>query len=167
MKIKRNYIKTFACVTLVCVTCGLIVKKIITKPTINQITPEIKLTIPDYEYKLTNPTTQTAKISLGKYIITAYCSCEKCCGKWAANRPNGKVIGSAGIELTPGVSVASPLPFGTILEIDGNTYIVEDRTSDVIVKKYNNKIIDIYFDSHETALNFGKKYMEVFKIVDI
>lgn len=134
---------------------------------------KIILTIPEYEYqympeyKLTTPETQITKVSLGKYTITAYCSCEKCCGKWAQNRPNGKVIGSAGIELTPEVSVASPLPFGTILEIDGNNYIVEDRTSEAIAKRYNNKIIDIYFDSHQKALNYGKKSMEVFKIVDI
>lgn len=152
-------------ITLILVCCMLIIVSFTLKKSIND--NKFVLTIPDYEYKLTTPETQITKVSLGKYTITAYCSCEKCCGKWAQNRPNGKVIGSSGVELTPEVSVASPLPFGTILEIDGNNYIVEDRTSESIAKRYNNKIIDIYFDSHQKALNFGKKTMEVFKIVDI
>ena len=67
---------------------------------------------------------------LGKFRITAYCSCEICCGKWAENRPDGIVYGASGEELVAGVSCASPLPFGTVVEIEGvGTYIVQDRTS--------------------------------------
>ena len=41
------------------------------------------------------------KISLGKFKLTAYCSCEKCCGSYAKNRPvdeygNKIVYGSSG-----------------------------------------------------------------------
>jgi 3D (Asp-Asp-Asp) domain-containing protein len=104
-------------------------------------------------------------IYLGNYRITAYCACKKCCGVWAENRPNGIVKGAAGVELKAGVSVASPLPFGTKLYIEGyGDVVVQDRTASWVVDKYNGEIIDIYFDSHEEALNFGVRYADVYKI---
>lgn len=103
------------------------------------------------------------KVCLGEYRITAYCACEKCCGEWAKNRPNGIVVGAAGIELVAGVSCASPLPFGTVVEVEGlGTYIVQDRTASWVAEKYDNKVIDIYFDSHEAACEFGLKYANVY-----
>lgn len=99
---------------------------------------------------------------LGTYTVTAYCSCEKCCGK--RDRPDGKIIGAAGVELTPGISVASPLPFGTELMINGHKYIVQDRTAGWIVDRYDGRIIDIYFASHEAALEWGKQIKEVYAV---
>lgn len=104
-------------------------------------------------------------IYLGNYRITAYCACKKCCGVWAENRPNGIVKGAMGVELTPGYSVASPLAFGTKLYIEGyGDVVVQDRTASWVVEEYNGEIIDIYFDSHEEALNFGVRYADVYKI---
>ena len=110
------------------------------------------------------PEPEPAMISLGTYRITAYCSCEKCCGEWAKNRPGGIVKGAAGVELKAGVSCAAPLPFGTVLIIDGiGEYVVQDRTSTEYAEKNGGKVIDIYFDNHEAALDFGVKYLEVFE----
>ena len=96
------------------------------------------------------------------YTITAYCSCEICCGEWAKDRPDGIVYGAYGVELTPDYSVAAPLPYGTKLKIDGKTYEVQDTTASWIVDRYAGRIIDIYMgDSHEEALEFGKQEMEV------
>ena len=104
-------------------------------------------------------------IYLGNYRITAYCACKKCCGVWAENRPNGIVKGAMGVELTPGYSVASPLAFGTKLYIEGyGDVVVQDRTASWVVEEYNGEIIDIYFNSHEEALNFGVRYADVYKI---
>lgn len=104
------------------------------------------------------------KNPLGTYRITAYCSCEICCGEWAKNRPNGIVCGAAGVELKPGVSCASTLPFGTVLEIDGiGERVVQDRTSQWVVDLYGENLIDLYFDDHQAALNFGVKYLEVYE----
>jgi 3D (Asp-Asp-Asp) domain-containing protein len=100
------------------------------------------------------------------FRVTAYCSCEKCCGRWALNRPkdeNGKdiVYGASGEVLRAGISCASPLPFGTTVELDGyGTVVVEDRTAGWVVDKHGNYIVDIYFDNHETAWNFGCRYLE-------
>lgn len=102
-------------------------------------------------------------VYLGEFRVTAYCSCEICCGQWAENRPDGIVYGASGEELVAGVSCASPLPFGTVLEIEGvGTYIVQDRTASWVVDKYGENIVDIYFDDHQAALEFGLQYRNVY-----
>ena len=102
-------------------------------------------------------------VLLGTYRITAYCSCEKCCGEWAKNRPDGIVYGASGEELVAGVSCASPLPLGTVVELDGlGEYAVQDRTAAGVVEKYGEQQIDIYFDNHEAACEFGLKYLNVY-----
>lgn len=103
--------------------------------------------------------------SLGEFKITAYCPCEKCCGYWATVRPtdeNGEpiVYTASGKIAVQGVSVAadtSILPFGTVLVIGGHEYTVQDRGGMV---KGNH--VDIYFDSHEAAKEWGTQYMEIF-----
>ena len=108
----------------------------------------------------------------GSCRITAFCACSVCCGEWANNRPldeNGNpiVYGASGKELTPGVSVACSLPYGTKLEIDGlpGTYVVEDRTAEWIQDKYNGMTVDIYMDSHEACydlLSGCPEWMDVY-----
>ena len=108
----------------------------------------------------------------GSCRITAYCACEICCGEWSKDRPldeNGTpiVYGASGQVLTPGVSVACSLPFGTKIEIDGlpGTYIVEDRTAEWIQDKYNGMTVDIYMDSHDACyelLSGMPEWMDVY-----
>lgn len=118
--------------------------------TAHDIIPKIDLAIPVEETYL-------------EYTATAYCSCEKCCGKWANLREkdlngNDIVKGAGGQVLISGYSVASTLPFGTkITTKDGQTYEVMDRTSDWVAEKYNGYIIDVYFNTHEEARKFGKQ----------
>lgn len=112
-------------------------------------TPEATPEVPLYE-------------DLGVCRVTAYCSCEKCCGKWALNRPNGIVYGAEGTELIAGVSCASPLPFGTILEIEGlGQYVVQDRIAQWVLDEHGDNCVDIYFDSHEEARAFALQYLNV------
>lgn len=112
----------------------------------------------------------TELVELGQYTITAYCPCNICCGSWADKRPldgNGNpiVYGSSGEVLISGKSAASPFPFGTKLYLaEYGTVTVEDRTSNAIAERYDNKIIDIYFSSHQEALNFGKRYLNVYEL---
>ncbi len=94
--------------------------------------------------------------SLGEVTITAYCSCPICCGSWASNR-QGVVVGAHGIPLEEGVSVASPLPAGTVIDIEGiGVRVVHDKTATWIVEKYDGKIVDLYFTDHEEASRFGR-----------
>lgn len=84
---------------------------------------------------------------LGKYKITAYCSCSICCGK------NGGKITSSGTIPTVGRTVGcNSLPAGTEIIIDKHKYIVED-TGNV-----PDNVIDIYMESHEAALARGTRY---------
>lgn len=102
-------------------------------------------------------------VYLGEFRVTAYCACEICCGQWAENRPNGIVYGASGEPLVAGVSCASPLPFGTVLEVEGvGTYIVQDRTASWVVDKYGENLVDIYFDDHQAALEFGIQDHDVY-----
>ena len=99
--------------------------------------------------------------SLGPHTITAYCPCVKCCGEWALKRKGG-IVEVNGIILEEGVSVAAPYPPGTVLEIEGiGQRVVHDSTSEEIVKKYDSKIVDVYFESHEEASRFGKHTRDV------
>ena len=100
-----------------------------------------------------------------KFMATAYCSCEKCCGEWATKRPldeNGEqiVYGASGIVLQQGVSVAadtSLYPMGTQLEIEGmGTYTVHDRGGAI-----KDNRIDIYFENHQDAIAFGVQTVQV------
>lgn len=103
--------------------------------------------------------------SLGIFKLTAYCSCGKCCGKWGENRPvdeNGDeiVYGASGARLIEGVSVAvdpSVIPYGSVLEIDGCKYKAQDCGGAI-----KDNRIDVYFDDHQSAVEFGVRQAEVF-----
>lgn len=92
-------------------------------------------------------------ISLGTFKITAYCNCAKCCGT-AGNRTASGVYPTAGHTVAMG-----GVPFGTKLQIFGHTYTVEDRGT-----PYGH--VDIFFNSHSEALQFGLTYAEVYQVVD-
>ena len=111
------------------------------------------------------PITEPQIISLGEYKLTAYCSCEKCCGQWATVRPIDKdgnpIVYTANMSVAKqGVTVAADtniLPFDTKILIDGHEYIVQDVGGAI---KGNR--IDVYFESHEEALQFGVQHKEIF-----
>lgn len=98
---------------------------------------------------------------LGEFKVSAYCHCEKCCGKWANTRPDGIVYGASGAELKPNHSIAVDtdiIPYGKSVFIDGIEYVAEDCGGAI---KGNR--IDIYMDSHEAAVEFGVKNMMVYE----
>lgn len=91
------------------------------------------------------------------YVATAYCACEKCCGYWATTVDAGKT--ASGAKATEGVTVAMDpsIPFGTRIYIEGiGERICQDRGSAIIGNR-----IDVYFESHEDALQFGMPTVNV------
>ena len=109
-------------------------------------------------------------VSLGEYKLTSYCACEKCCGYWATIRPTDKngepiVYTASGAIARQGVTVAadtSVLPFGTVILIGGEEFTVQDVGGGV-----NGKHIDIYFEDHQAAREFGVRYETIYREGDM
>ena len=89
--------------------------------------------------------------SSGRYKVTAYCACVKCCGK-----TNG--ITASGTKATANRTIAAPssFAFGTKVVINGQTYTVEDRGGAI-----QGNRIDVYMNSHSEALAWGVRYLDV------
>lgn len=65
-------------------------------------------------------------------------------------------ITAAGTRVRLGTVATNFLPMGTLVEINNETYIVEDRTN----PRYYNTV-DIFFPSTKEALEFGKQKIAV------
>lgn len=107
--------------------------------TIKELTEEVKK--PKYRIEEATVT----------YYTASYMECGKTDG-----------ITASGVPATEGRTVAADhLPFGTVVEIDGVQYVVEDRFG----AGHTNKI-DVYVESKEKALKLGKRKVEV-KIYEV
>ena len=99
--------------------------------------------------------------SLGEFTLTAYCPCTKCCGK-------SDGITATGTTAAEGRTIAVDphvIPYGSTVTLyyeDGtvHTYTVEDCGGAI---KENR--IDVFFDDHQAAREFGVQtayvYVEV------
>jgi 3D (Asp-Asp-Asp) domain-containing protein len=97
------------------------------------------------------------KKELGRFKVTAYCHCVRCCGKSDGITASGtKVKEGRTIAVDPDV-----IPLGSKVELNGNTYIAEDIGGAV---KGNH--IDLYFNSHEEALKWGVQYKKIYLMED-
>lgn len=95
---------------------------------------------------------------IGEFGITAYCSCVKCCEKWALTRPvvNGHeiVFTASGAIAEQGVTIAvdpEVIPYGTKVYIEGVGVRVAQDCGGAI----KGNCIDVYYSSHEDAWNSG------------
>lgn len=107
--------------------------------------PQVEAVIPQIRTRETEQETPQAREDI--FTITAYCPCEKCCGAYA----NGYT--ATGAKATQGVTIAADpdvLPMGTKIEMDGHTYTVQDTGGAI-----SGNRLDLYFDSHEDALQWG------------
>lgn len=113
----------------------------------------VEPTKPKEESKKEN--SEPKMVSLGTFKLTAYCDCYKCC-----NKTDG--ITATGTVATQGRTIAvdpKVIPYGTKVVINGHTYVAEDCGGAI---KSNR--IDIFFSSHQAALEFGVQKAEVFII---
>ena len=103
---------------------------------------------------------------------TAYCLCKKCCGKAETHPEYGYT--ASGYKITPGTNDkviavdTSVIPLGTKVYVEGLNgassygYAVAADTGSAI----KNMKIDLYMDSHQEALNWGLKKVNVYLIED-
>lgn len=118
--------------------------------TITETDEQTRLLATDH---IQNETETLGLKSLGTFTITAYCPCEKCCGK-------NDGITATGVKATAGRTIAvdpDVIPYGTELFIDGFTYRAEDTGSSIKGRK-----LDIFFANHLEALEWGVREYEVF-----
>ncbi|MBI1834018.1 MAG: 3D domain-containing protein [Candidatus Andersenbacteria bacterium] len=66
-------------------------------------------------------------------------------------------VTAAGTRVRPGVVASNFLPIGTLLDINGEEYIVEDRMN----SRYSGYFIDLWFPSTSSALEFGRRKQTV------
>lgn len=108
---------------------------------------------------------------IGRFKITVYCACSKCCGKYAIGRPvnkDGNVIvkGSSGRVLTPLYSIATDtrvIPSGKEVVINGKTYRADDTGGAV-----KGNVIDIYAGTdHEEAWRIACEMAEDSQYADV
>ena len=82
--------------------------------------------------------------------VSAYTASVRECGK-------SDGITASGVKATEGRTVAADhLPFGTIVRINGQEYIVEDRFGGGYADR-----LDIYMEHEADAWHFGRQYLEV------
>lgn len=133
------------------------VENALTETTVSQETTEQTTVEETTKIELTTVKFEdiTDLTELGTFKLTAYCVCEKCCGK-------SDGITSSGVKATPYKTVAvdrSVIPLGTELYINGDYFVAQDTGG--VVK---GNVIDVCVSSHEEAENFGVHYAKVFEV---
>ena len=97
------------------------------------------------------------------FNVSAYCQDSCCTGSWSDG------VTASGYVIQPGdrfVAAPKKYPFGTKMVIpgyaDGKVVEVKDRGGAIKAGK-NGELdrLDLYFDTHQKALNFGRKNIEV------
>lgn len=88
--------------------------------------------------------------------VTYYCACEKCTGRRPDSPSRGLTASGRMAKENHTVAAGAQYPFGTLLEIDGEIYEVEDRGGNIKGDK-----IDIYITNHQEALNKGSRLAQI------
>lgn len=91
---------------------------------------------------------------LGEFQVTGYCSCALCCGEKEEILTKAETIPRAAHTIAADPSV---IPLGTRIVIDDVVYTVEDTG-----KAVKGNQLDIFFDSHEEAVRYGRKEKYVY-----
>lgn len=87
------------------------------------------------------------------YRMSAYCPCRKCCGRNAKGLTFMETVPKEGFTIAVD---PNKIKLGTYVYFGGRNYRAEDTGSAI---KGNR--IDVFFDDHQDALEFGIQEMEV------
>ena len=93
------------------------------------------------------------------FNTSAYCPCMSCCGK-----TNGITASGAPASEWYTLAAGSVYPIGTVIYIpyfkdkpNGGWFVVQDRGGAI-----SSDRLDIFYDSHSAALQFGSRYLECY-----
>ena len=118
-----------------------------------------------------NPPTEYT--SVVEATATAYCLCQKCCGKSPSNPMYGYT--ASGLKIVPGTGMkviavdSNVIPLGTKVYVEGLNgawdygYAIAADTGSAI----KNLKIDLYMDSHDECFVWGVKKVKVYALEDI
>lgn len=132
----------------------------ISQPVLNKSEKKPELEQPSPNGTVNNPldnSEQPGEWQTVQMRVTAYCPCPKCCGEYS----DGET--ACGHKIRPGDSFAAAdrkYPFGTEMVIAGyqNTQPVKVLDRGGVIR--GNRL-DVFFHSHEEALKWGVKYVDV------
>ncbi len=115
-----------------------------------------------------NPPTEYKEV-IGA-TATAYCLCQKCCGKLPSHPSYGYT--ASGLRIVPGTGMKviavdpNVIPLGTKVYIDGlngawdyGNAIAADTGSAI-----KNLTIDLYMDTHAEALSWGRRSVNIYVV---
>ena len=90
---------------------------------------------------------------IGECVITSYCPCEECCGRWADG------LTSTGLPAGPGIVAVDPevIPLGSTVVIDGQMYLAADTG-------VTGQAVDICAAGHQEAVAFGVQTSDIWII---
>lgn len=98
-------------------------------------------------------------LELAEFELTAYTNNYEDCGKIDG-------ITASGTFVREGVIAAPPhIKFGTKILIGNQTFIVEDRGSAIVRKADGTNVIDVYMDSEEACIQFGRQHAKGWVVV--
>ena len=109
---------------------------------------------PDSSPTIAEPSGQWETVTMR---VTAYCACKRCCGKFA----DGKTANGHEIQHNDAFVAADKMyPFGTEVIVPGYN---NDQPVTVLDRGrvIRGNRLDVFFDSHKTAREWGVKYLEV------
>jgi 3D (Asp-Asp-Asp) domain-containing protein len=86
-------------------------------------------------------------------VVTAYCPCEKCCGRFADGRTASGIAAEGKI-----IAADKWVPFGTLLRVPGyGLATVQDRG-----RAIKGDRLDVFYKTHAEAKRFGRRKLTVF-----
>lgn len=90
---------------------------------------------------------------IGECVVTYYCPCEQCCGKWADG------LTATGLPAEPGIVAVDPevIPLGSTVIIDGQKYLAADPG-------VTGKHVDVCLADHAATVEAGVGNAEVWII---
>lgn len=110
----------------------------------------------EYDGDGTGDTDNPVLTYLGTFTATAYCACSICTGAYSTGYT------ASGTWATEGRTVAcNVLPFGTQIYIEGYGYYTVEDTG---WSPYGDAWLDLFYSSHDSALAFGVRNVEVYLV---
>lgn len=92
---------------------------------------------------------------IGECVVTYYCPCEQCCGKWADG------LTASGLPAGPGIVAVDPevIPLGATVIIDGQRYLAADTG-------VSGHHVDVCLADHAATVKAGVGNAEVWVVCE-